>query len=352
MPLLRTLLPLLLASAIVPAAASAATTVSLSGTTLLVRGGPEVNAVTIGVTLPTVEDPGGLVAGDGCTLVSAVKADCGYAWQTLDAALGDGNDSLTAGALSPRSAVVLGEGGNDSIITGDMADRVAGGDGNDTLATGGGDDVVEGGAGDDMLRAGGASDTIDGGSGRDSVVADGNIPAEDGNDVIAIRDGESDAAQCGLGADRVTADAVDVIDTADCESVDVGTSGTGGTGGTTGTTDVMAVALTKPATTRIGTLVAKGLRITCAFLTAGTMRARLIVSGAQARKLRLRRTTTIAEVSGRVDADAYWVRLKPKLRYRAALRRVRRITMVVEVTARNTAGTDSDTTRRTVTFKR
>ena len=74
--------------------------------------------------------------------------------------------------------------------------------------------------GNDKLEAGGGSDTIDGGPGLDSVLADGYYASEDGNDVITVRDGESDSVSCGLGADRVTADIVDVIDGPDCEYVD------------------------------------------------------------------------------------------------------------------------------------
>jgi hypothetical protein len=340
--------------ALAPAGAQALTTVSLSGGTVVLTGGPEANNVTVGVLLPDFTDPGGIVAGAGCTQTSATEADCGWDWTVLDATFGDGDDTLTAGALSPRSAVVRGDAGNDNLGTGGMNDRLYGGDGNDTLYGDGGDDTIEGGPGNDTIEAGGGNDSVDGGPGMDSVRADGTVPAEDGNDVIAIRDGESDSASCGLGADRVTADSIDVIDRSDCEMVDVGAAPTPTPTPTPSPTPTpapgatsMIVTVLAPTRVKMATVLKRGVRVTCEFLAAGSFTAQLRVSGSQARKLHRRGTVVLAEVRGKVDAAAYWVRLRPKSKYRSALRRARSINATVRIVGRNSAGTstDSDTAK-------
>lgn len=210
----------LCAVALAPASASAITTVSMSGTTLVAQGGLEVNDITIGVTLPSISDPGGIVAGAGCEQTGPDSAVCGdYRWDVLEAHLGDGADRVTGGALSPRRAVVYGEGGDDQLVVGESNDQLYGGDGNDSLSAGGGDDTIQGGPGDDTIQAGGGNDTIDAGPGRDNISADGYIAWEDGNDTLLVRDGEQDSAQCGLGADTAVADRIDVI--TECELVDL-----------------------------------------------------------------------------------------------------------------------------------
>jgi RTX calcium-binding nonapeptide repeat (4 copies) len=93
----------------------------------------------------------------------------------------------------------------------DAAERVIRGtERADKLAGTPGKDVLIGLAGDDWLRGLGGDDTIDGGKGRD--VLSGGL----GRDRILARDGARDRVYCGLGADRVVADALDRVQ-ADCE---------------------------------------------------------------------------------------------------------------------------------------
>lgn len=353
MSTLRIVLVPLLALLLLPAASGATTTVSLSGATVQVTGGPEVNDLTVGVLLPDLSDPNGIVAGAGCTQVSATKATCTYDWQVIEMHLGDGADRVTAGALSPRSAVVHGDGGDDDLGVGSMDDRLYGDDGDDKLSAGGGDDQVEGGAGNDTIKAGGGNDRVDGGAGMDDVSGDGLIGAEDGNDVIAVRDGESDAVQCGLGADRVTADALDVVDRPDCESVDIGTVVTPPGPGTTPVTPVMDVELGTRGSMKLRTLADRGVRLACTFLAQGSMTARLVVSATEARKLGLRRKTVLATLTAPVRADDYSITLQPRAAYRSRLRRLRRsIRMTFEVSARTTDGSSTDRDSTALTFVR
>jgi hypothetical protein len=99
--------------------------------------------------------------------------------------------------------------------------------GDDTVQAGEGADTVRGGAGDDTLDASFGDDTIDPGPGRDTVYADlrggdcgpfwCTLPY--GNDTVLARDGEIDSISCGVGTDRVVADADDVV-SPDCEAVE------------------------------------------------------------------------------------------------------------------------------------
>ena len=117
-------------------------------------------------------------------------------------------------------------------------------EGPSTIRTNGGNDVITGGARAETIDAGPGDDRIEGGFGNDTIVAG---PGRDvvnaemgssqcgvlqsctypfGNDVIDVRDGEADQVVCGVGADKVVADALDTIDE-DCETVDRGAIGPG-----------------------------------------------------------------------------------------------------------------------------
>lgn len=109
---------------------------------------------------------------------------------------------------------------------------LTGNGGDDMLKGAGGADTLSGGAGADTLDAGFGDDTIVGGPGRDTI--SGDLRGGDcgplwctlpyGNDTIDARDGEVDSISCGVGTDRVTADASDVV-APDCETVDRATPG-------------------------------------------------------------------------------------------------------------------------------
>ena len=104
---------------------------------------------------------------------------------------------------------------------------LAGLGGDDELRGGDGADKIDGGAGADKLDGGFGDDTITGGPGRDRISADlaggdcgplwCKIPH--GNDVVEARDGEADSVSCGVGDDRVVADAADTV-AADCETIE------------------------------------------------------------------------------------------------------------------------------------
>jgi Ca2+-binding RTX toxin-like protein len=111
--------------------------------------------------------------------------------------------------------------------------------GNDVVTGGSRDETIDGGAGDDKLEGGFGNDTITGGPGRDVINAEQSasqcgllqsctVPF--GNDTIDVRDGEADQVSCGVGNDKVVADALDTIDP-DCEVVDRAGAGPAGPAG-------------------------------------------------------------------------------------------------------------------------
>ncbi|NQV25154.1 MAG: hypothetical protein HQ518_12390, partial [Rhodopirellula sp.] len=160
---------------------------------------------------------------------------------------GNGNNTITVGALDAsfaaavvagtRSVTINGEGGDDnlnavatnialSILGGDGADTLIGGGQNDTVDGGAGNDDIEGGAGNDSLSGGADNDTvkgdagtdsIDGGSGNDSILGgteddtliggteDDTIFGEDGDDSISGGDG-TDSLAGGAGNDTISGD--------------------------------------------------------------------------------------------------------------------------------------------------
>ncbi|MET3898966.1 T1SS-143 domain-containing protein [Devosia sp. UYZn731] len=80
----------------------------------------------------------------------------------------NGNDFLVgeAGATNAFS----GDGGNDLMFGGNLADNLSGGQGNDLLIGGGGNDILTGNEGDDILWGGLGHDTLTGGTGNDTFV--------------------------------------------------------------------------------------------------------------------------------------------------------------------------------------
>ncbi|MEB3358472.1 MAG: calcium-binding protein [Synechococcales bacterium] len=77
-----------------------------------------------------------------------------------------GSDDATDGMTN---GVVFGNGGQDQLIGGDLADALSGGTGNDLLLGNGGSDRLAGGAGNDFIDGGAGNDQIFGGSGVDFV---------------------------------------------------------------------------------------------------------------------------------------------------------------------------------------
>ncbi|GAA3448430.1 calcium-binding protein [Dactylosporangium matsuzakiense] len=124
----------------------------------------------------TVTDPAAnLIAGAGCTLVTAHQARCASsAWITMRIRGLDGDDTITN--ATAFASDLAGNDGND---------RLVGGSGNDTLTGGFGADVLQGGAGVDTASYSDQSDRLavradlDGAPGDDGSANDGPAGARD-----------------------------------------------------------------------------------------------------------------------------------------------------------------------------
>jgi Ca2+-binding RTX toxin-like protein len=159
------------------------------------------------------------------TTPQTVQCD-GTAVFGLDVALGGGDDTLTLDdstyALTPIAlTLVNGEGGNDTLVTGQGNDIVLGGAGNDRIGAGAGDDSIIGELGDDTELGGPGVDQVLGGPGNDQLFGEDGadqVGGEAGNDTIDGGAGDDDASG-GEGADVVSggdgADRLEAPDGAD-----------------------------------------------------------------------------------------------------------------------------------------
>ena len=236
-------------------AGALASTVSVSGTTLIyLAGDEEANSVTVvesttGSLLVTDSVP--VVAGHGCSVnpVNPNEATCtsAEAFTLVSASALDLEDALSVSGDLP--AELDGGRGPDSISGGTSSDSLAGGPGRDVVSYSGravaveisldglandgaaneGDSVAEdvedaeGGQGADVLTGDGADNALRGGPGDDTLEGRGGsdtLAGGRGDDRLLARDGGADAISCGDGADTAIADAADRIDE-DCEAVDV-----------------------------------------------------------------------------------------------------------------------------------
>ena len=96
-----------------------------------------------------------------------------------------GDDVILANQL-PQGQVIVGLGGNDSILGSEQGDTICGGDGNDQIWAGAGSDWLAGGPGDDRLLAGIDLDVVAYGAATNGVNVDlttGTASGE-GSDVI------------------------------------------------------------------------------------------------------------------------------------------------------------------------
>jgi Ca2+-binding RTX toxin-like protein len=107
--------------------------------------------------------------------------------------------------LRQDGVLILGRGGNDSVIGSEFRDSILAGDGDDTVVAGGDDDTVRGGAGDDsvfgengldLLVGDDGNDWLDGGNEAD--ILDGGA----GNDTLRGRSG-NDSLFGGSGKDAL-----------------------------------------------------------------------------------------------------------------------------------------------------
>jgi Ca2+-binding RTX toxin-like protein len=108
-----------------------------------------------------------LTAGENCIQVDPATVRCSVVggnpltFVGVWVRLGDGDDSLTAGA----HATAFGDAGDDTLIGGPGRDAFVGGSGEDTLRGGDGDDSLDGDGGpadayDDVLDGGGGTDQV------------------------------------------------------------------------------------------------------------------------------------------------------------------------------------------------
>ncbi|HEX8121289.1 MAG TPA: hypothetical protein VF549_08495 [Solirubrobacteraceae bacterium] len=132
---------------------------------------------------------------------------------SLDEAANDGETGEQDNARSDVEQVVGGL-GDDTLVGNDQANVLGGFDGRDTIRGGGGADTLAGvgvpddpGGMDEALRdlVDDEADDIEGGAGADTVDAD------EGDDLVHVRDGVRDTVDCGPGNDTGERDAVDDV---------------------------------------------------------------------------------------------------------------------------------------------
>lgn len=182
------------------------------------------SGVNLRASLDGVANDGAAREGDNVDADGSVEnIKAGDLNFTLDSVvlIGDNGPNHLKG-YSPKSITADGRGGNDLIEVSSMQSggktTVQGGAGNDTITSSGATSTVDGGPGNDIIYSGRGHDTVTGGPGRDT------IDTGYGNDTINTRDGEVDSVSCGVGADTLIGDKLDVVNAdplALCESQDL-----------------------------------------------------------------------------------------------------------------------------------
>ena len=290
------------------------------------------NDPTVNVTQDGAANDGRTGERDNVTSIEKIHTSTEGSYEGTP---GDDDFSLY-GSGAPNSAVLLA--------------------GNDKFDGSTGQETVDGGAGDDDLKGGFGHDTITGGPGQDVINGDGgsycgiyscSVPF--GNDTINARDGEADSIECGVGQDKVTADAADTV-APSCETVDRPAGGTtpggtapggtppGGTtpGGTTpGTTTPASVGLRLLSRKSLRALLRSGLRfeLTCPAPCAVT--GRLVHKG---KTIGTGRKTLLS-------AGKAKVLVKVSRKQKAKLRRLRKAPLTLKVAIKDAAGETSSVTQ-------
>ena len=155
---------------VAPAAAHAASAVSVSGS--LLRADAEAgkaNRFRLALTNTTIQvsDAGDvLTAGAGCVSITRNLAECDATSVTrIQINTGDGDDAVESLVL--LDTTVNAGAGDDRVVTSGRVDTLSGGAGADALDGGAGDDTLNGGADADVLTGGAGRDALDGGTGPD-----------------------------------------------------------------------------------------------------------------------------------------------------------------------------------------
>jgi hypothetical protein len=194
------------ALAAMPAVASAAGTVSISGSTLTYTGDAGVNDVTVtesGANYQFAET--GISVGAGCT-DNGDNATCPLAGPTsVVMNMGDGNDVVAATTVNEDPFTIDGQAGEDTLRGAMTNDTVNGGDDDDPFVSGqAGNDVVNGGNGNDGSGGPAFSNRVFGGNGDDTVTGgDGNDRLE-GFAGVDTLDGGTGLDRALYGAESVT----------------------------------------------------------------------------------------------------------------------------------------------------
>jgi hypothetical protein len=135
----------------------------------------------------------------------------------VTAMMGAGNDRVLLGRNLGVLHLVSGDAGDDVLVAGNEAARLAGGAGNDRLVGGPGNDRLDdaegnnllvGGAGDDEINGGTGDDRIFGGAGNDRLYADGLAFTGGTNNFVSGGAG-NDTLLGSSGADRLDGGAGD-----------------------------------------------------------------------------------------------------------------------------------------------
>ena len=152
--------------------------------------GNESGTVTDGISTVTFSGIEQVALGDGADTINAGAATLG-----LTVSGGAGDDVFNASGTSGANAFE-GDGGNDSIFGGSGDETLGGGSGNDYIAGEAGNDSITGGGDNDTLLGGLGNDTLDGSQGNDLILGG------DGDDLVLGGDG-ADTITGGAGSDQL-----------------------------------------------------------------------------------------------------------------------------------------------------
>ena len=188
-----------LGALVAPAHAAGETVANIVGNELQVVGSANADHIDVVGDQPgftRVTNNKGVKAGNGCTQISNVSANCSNQFISQIRLSGGAGDDI----LHPDTGfftIVLGGDGNDTIrnrgtgqarlngnagddvITGELVDQLFGQEGNDRLTNGiflrggAGNDILRGLSGNDTLIGDDGFDTLDGGEGFDDLCLTG-----------------------------------------------------------------------------------------------------------------------------------------------------------------------------------